>query len=99
MSSIIDFLERMGSDAQWRDASQEELDVALTEAEIEAPLRAAILNKDTSGLQALMRLMPLFSIQDVPDEDENEDDDDDDETDEPKGMQRNAGEHVVVTCR
>jgi hypothetical protein len=97
MSSIIDFLERMGSDAQWRDASPEELDVALAQAEIEAPLRAAILNKDTSGLQALLRLMPLFSIQDVPDEDE--DDDGDDETEEPKGMQRNASEHVVVTSR
>jgi hypothetical protein len=94
MSSIIDFLERVGSDAQLRDASLEELEVALTEAEIEVPLRTVILNKDTSELQALLRQMPLFSIQLDPDEDEDEDEDED--TDEPKGVQRNAGELVAV---
>lgn len=94
MSSIIDFLERVGSDAQLRDASLEELEVALTEAEIEAPLRTVILNKDTSELQALLRQMPLFSIQLDPDEDGDEDEDED--TDEPKGVQRNAGELVAV---
>jgi hypothetical protein len=96
MSSIIDFLERVGSDAQLRDASLEELEVALTEAEIEAPLRTVILNKDTSELQALLRQMPLFSIQLDPDEDGDEDEDEDEDTDEPKGVQRNAGELVAV---
>jgi hypothetical protein len=95
MSSIIDFLERMGSEAQLHDASLEELELALTEAAIEAPLRTAILTKDTSGLQALLRQMPLFGIQLDPDDDE--DDDEDEETDEPKGMQRNADELVAMT--
>jgi hypothetical protein len=99
MSSIIDFLERMGSEAQLRDASPEELELALTETEIETPLREVILNKDTTGLQALLRQMPLFGIQVPPDEDEDEDEDEDGETDEPKGAQRNADELVAVMSR
>jgi hypothetical protein len=95
MSSIIDFLERMGSEAHLRDASLEELELVLTEAEIEAPLSTAILSKDTSGLQALMRQMPLFSIQLDPDEDEE--DDEGDEKDGPKSVQRNESELVAVT--
>jgi hypothetical protein len=101
MSSIIDFLERMGSEAQLRDASPEELERALSETEIEAPLRTAILNKDTSELQALLRQVPLFGIQSAPDEDEDddEDEDEDDKTGKPKpkGVQRNARELVPVT--
>jgi hypothetical protein len=95
MSSIIDFLERMGNEAQLHDASLEELELALNEAGIEAPLRTAILNKDTSGLQALLRQMPLFSIQLDPDEDEE--DDEGEEKNEPKGVQQNTSELVTVT--
>ncbi|RUL67138.1 hypothetical protein EKH79_00590 [Dyella dinghuensis] len=101
MSSIIDFLERMGSEAQLRDASPEELELALSETEIEAPLRTAILNKDTSELQALLRLVPLFGIQATPDEEEEEDEDEDEDDNagkpKPKGLQRNASELVTVT--
>lgn len=101
MSSIIDFLERMGSDAQLRDASPEELELALTGTDIEAPLRTAIFNKDTSELQALLRLVPLFGIQATPDEDEDEDEDDDEDDKtgkpKPKGVRRNASELVTVT--
>lgn len=100
MSSIIDFLERMGSEAQLRDASPEELELALTETEIEAPLRTAIFNKDTSELQALLRQMPLFGIQSTPDEDEDEDEDEEEDEEtgkpKPKGLQRNASELVTV---
>jgi hypothetical protein len=99
MSSIIDFLERMGSEAQLHDASPEELERALNEAGIDAPARAAIYNKDTTELQALLRQVPLFSIQSTPDEDEDEDDEDEDEGEEkkgPKGARRNADELVPV---
>jgi hypothetical protein len=100
MSSIIDFLERMGSEAQLRDASPEELELALGETEIEAPLRTAILNKDTFELQALLRQMPLFAVQLDPDEDEDEDEEEEeDEKDKPKGVQRNAEALVAVMSR
>src|SRR5215469_12879481 len=90
MSSVIDFLERMGSDAQWRHASQEDLDLALAETDITAPERTAILAKDALALKALLRQVPLFAMQipGAPDEEGDEDEgeeDGDDEKHEPNG--------------
>jgi hypothetical protein len=88
MSSVIDFLEKMGSDAQWRHASQEELEVALAEADIAAPESSAILAKDATELQALLRQVPLFAIMIPPDEEEGEEDDEEegDEKHQPSGL-------------
>jgi hypothetical protein len=58
MSSVIDFLERVGGDAQWRTASHDEMELALAAAEVEMPLREAILAKDASKLEALLGQMP-----------------------------------------
>lgn len=87
MSSVIDFLEKIGSDATLRDASPEEMELAMEEVQIEAPLRSAILNQDTSALQALLRQVPLFIIQipheDEPEEEEEEGDEEDEDAEGP----------------
>ena len=46
MSNVVGFLERMGQDAQLRYASGSELERALIEAQIDTPLRAAIMDED-----------------------------------------------------
>ena len=63
MSRVIDFLERMGTEAHWRSASQDEIKVALLEAGIEMPIRSAILTKDVSELQALLGQVELIAYQ------------------------------------
>ncbi len=94
MSSVIDFLEKMGKDAQLRYASQNELALALEEARIEASLGAAIIAKSTSELYALLHQGPLFCVQSAPgkeEEDEEEEGEEDDETLAPaKESSRNS---------
>jgi hypothetical protein len=83
MSSVFDFLERMGSDAQWRNASKDEVEIALAEAEVEAPLREAILTRDVSKLETLLQQTPLIAMLIPPDEEEGEEDDEDDSGEKP----------------
>jgi hypothetical protein len=54
MSSVVDLLERIGSEAQWRDASENEMALALAEAEIEAPMCVAILAKNAAEVRTLL---------------------------------------------
>jgi hypothetical protein len=68
MSSVIDFLEKMGSDAHWRTASQDELELALQETDIAPAERSAILAQDALELRALLREIPLFMVQIPPGE-------------------------------
>ncbi|GLQ46660.1 hypothetical protein GCM10007862_17110 [Dyella lipolytica] len=82
MLSVVDFLERMGSDAQWRNASQDEVEIALAEAEVEAPLRDAILARDASKLEALLQQGPLIAMFVPPDEEEEGEEDDEDDSGE-----------------
>lgn len=67
MSSVIDFLEKMGQDAQLRHASPEDIAQALAEANVDAAIGAAIIAKSTSELYALLHQGPLFCIQTAPD--------------------------------
>lgn len=86
MSSVIDFLEKIGSDAQWRTASPDDMELALAETEVEAPLRDAILTKDASKIEALLRQVPLFSVMipdAPPDEEEEEEGDEDGDSEKP----------------
>lgn len=59
MSDIIDFLERMGRDAQFRHASQDKVERALISAEIAPALQTAILAKDQAHLEKLLGTTPL----------------------------------------
>ncbi len=105
MSSVIDFLERMGKDAQLRYASQDELTLALTETQIESELGAAIIAKSTSELYALLHQGPMFCIQTTPgkedeeEEGEGEGEDEDDEAVPQKSSSRKASppEHLIDT--
>ncbi|WP_199101000.1 hypothetical protein [Dyella sp. ASV21] len=89
MSSVIEFLERLGADAQLRYASQEELVAALEAAQVNAELGAAIIAKSTAELYALLDQQPMFHTQNNPGrEDEEEDDEGEDEEEKPSS--RNA---------
>jgi hypothetical protein len=89
MASVIDFLEKMGSEAQWRNASHDEIELALDKTEIETPMCSAILSKNASEVQALLRQIPLIGFQvpsptPLPDEEEEQEgDDEDSDEDEP----------------
>jgi hypothetical protein len=87
MSDVVDFLEKLGSEAQWRNASQDELEVALAEAQITAPERSAILAGDASQLQVLMHQPEPFSILVPPDEEEG---DEDEENEGDEGGKKDA---------
>lgn len=79
MSDVIDFLERMGQDAQWRHASQDEVELALTGAEVAPELQAAILAKDLAQLEMLLGQAPLCGCY-LPGKEEEEEGDEDEET-------------------
>lgn len=81
MSSVIEFLERMGADALLRHASHEDIAVALEESQVEADIGAAIIARSTSDLYALLDLRPMFHVQNNPgrEEEEEEEEGEDDE--------------------
>ncbi|MDE2154426.1 MAG: hypothetical protein KGJ32_00810 [Xanthomonadaceae bacterium] len=54
MSNVIDFLERVGQDARLRHASQDVVQLALADAQIDPELRVAIHAKDQRRLEALL---------------------------------------------
>ena len=71
MSNFMEFLEQMGQDAQLRYATSDELEQALTRAQIEPAVQAAVLAGDRRRLEALLGATPnTFCAVMVPDEDE-----------------------------
>ena len=54
MSDTIEFLERLGRDAQLRHASHEQIGQALARTAIDPRLQAAILNEDQQQLETLL---------------------------------------------
>lgn len=88
MLNVIGFLEKMGSDPQWNKISADQMQLALEEADIEGPARAAILNKDVAELQVLMQ-QKLFNPIIIPgtEEEEEEEQEDGDQPGE-KDMRR-----------
>jgi hypothetical protein len=54
MSNVIDFLERLGNDAQLNRASDALLEQALNEAQIDPAVREAILLRDQRQLETLL---------------------------------------------
>ncbi|MBB6243959.1 hypothetical protein [Rhodanobacter sp. MP1X3] len=73
MSNVIDFLERMGQDAHLRHASQDEVERALTGAQIDPELQAAILAKDQRQIEALLGHCNVSCMLMPGKEDEDED--------------------------
>jgi replication fork clamp-binding protein CrfC len=58
MSNVIDFLERLGTDARLRHASDPELEQALIGAQIDPAVREAILLRDQRRLESLLGANP-----------------------------------------
>lgn len=79
MSSVIEFLERLGADAHLRHASQEDIAHALEESQVDADLGAAIIARSTSDLYALLDLRPMFHVQNNPGREEEEEEGEEDE--------------------
>ena len=55
---VIDFMERMGGDAQLSQASTQELAAVLAATDIALELQSAVLAKDAQGLGALLGTKP-----------------------------------------
>ena len=97
MSKVIEFLATLGQDAQWRDASPQELTQALAMAQIDAPLCSAILAKDASQLQDLLGLRPMFYVQ-MPAEEEEQEDEGEENEEEPKARRASGSERLIVAA-
>lgn len=86
MSSVIEFLERLGADAQLRHASQEDVVRAVEESQVDAAVGAAIIAKSTAELYALLKQQPMFHVMNNPGrEDEEEEEEGEEEGEEEKG--------------
>ena len=59
MSDVIDFMERMGGDAQLSQASTDELAAALADSEITPEQGAALLARDAQWLGKLLGTKPI----------------------------------------
>jgi hypothetical protein len=85
MSNVIDFLEQMGRDAQWRHIPGEAMEAALIQAGIEPPVRAAILGEDRGLLESLVGANPnICCMINHPQEEEEPREDDEEEEEEKK---------------
>ncbi|GLQ50980.1 hypothetical protein ACFFJT_07235 [Dyella flava] len=109
MSDVVDFLERMGSEAHWRHAPAGEIEQALIEADIEIEMRSAILTNDVSELQALLGQVKLMDMQtpgpspeEIPEEPEQPDPEKKEEEEEEGGTtgakrSKDAGDSVFAS--
>ncbi len=96
MSNVIDFLQRLGQDADLRHAPRTALELALAEAGIDPALREALLGANQRKLESLLgadtNVCAMISPgkkeddeeedEDDFEDDEDEDDDEDDDEDE-----------------
>jgi hypothetical protein len=62
MLEVIDFMERMGGDAQLSQASSSELAVALAESGISTELRSAMLAQDAQQVEELLGMKPVCML-------------------------------------
>jgi hypothetical protein len=91
VSNVIDFLERLGQDAQLHEATGEEIEAALLNAGIEPGLRAAILEGNQRALEALLgadtNVCCVVYKEDEEEEEEHEDEEEEEEgEDDEKSM-------------
>lgn len=75
MLDVIDLLERMGQDAQWSHASQDDIESALAKVVSDPAVRDAILSGDQHRTVALLDMLPLCGMLFPGKEDEEEDED------------------------
>jgi len=95
MSSVIEFLERMGAHAPLRHASQDEIAVALQGAQVDSALGAAIIARSTADLYSLLDVRPMFKTTENPG---REDEDEEGEDDGEDGEEMSALAAFTVSC-
>jgi hypothetical protein len=66
MSRVVDFLEKMGSDARLRHASEDDVELALAEARVDSPMSNAILARNAEAVRALLGQVKMGKIQQTP---------------------------------
>jgi hypothetical protein len=79
MNNVIDFLEKIGQDPQWRHASPDQVEQALAGAKIAPELQMAILARDQVQLEKLLGQTP-FCAPLFPGQEEEEDGEEDEES-------------------
>lgn len=89
MSNVIDFLERLGTDAHLRNASDVELEQALVNAQIDPTVREAILAGDQKRLERLLGATTnvccvVYAPMREDDDEESEEQQPDDDGDAPE---------------
>ena len=92
MSNVIDFMERLGQDANLHRAMIEDLEKALHDAGLEPALKDAILGNDRPALEALagaqgnVCCMIYKEDEEAPEEEEEEEEGDEAEEEDAKDL-------------
>jgi hypothetical protein len=82
MSDVVEFLERMGQDAQLSRASDSEFEHVVASTGLDSILQNAILSKDSSTLEALLGIAVHCAMLAPAEEQEEQEDEDGGETPE-----------------
>jgi len=101
MSDVIEFLEKLGSDARLFQAAKETVALALADAQVEAAAGEAILARNVEELQALLKVVPLHCFQSAPkregeEEEEEQEEEGEEGEKQPKKPSKSASQSVVV---
>lgn len=99
MCEIIDFLERMGTDAQLQGASAVDLEAALVGAGLTSPLWASICRMDRGALESLLGARSnvcclVYSPDKEDEEKEDEAEDDGEDEDDKEGNVKKSEDRV-----
>jgi hypothetical protein len=84
MTNVIDFLERLGQDAELRRAP---LESALSQAELTPEVRSALMARDQRSLEALLGTSNVCCMVNAPFEEEQEDEDQGKRREDKQGAQ------------
>jgi hypothetical protein len=96
MSNVIDFLERLGKDAQLRHASDQELEQALIGAQIDPAVREAILLRDQRRLESVLGASPnICCAIYAPVREDDDEKDDEKQQDDGEGEEEEKEEKAV----
>lgn len=99
MSNVIDFLEKLGSDARLFQAAKDEVALALADARIDASAGEAILARNVEELHALLKVVPLHCLQTVPQregEEEEQESEEEQEDQQSKKPSKSAASNDVT---
>lgn len=87
MTNVIEFLEWMGQDANWRHGHPEDVELAIASSDLTPASKAALIAQDSRYLEELLGAESglcclVHNPDDDEDEEEEEEEEEDDEEDE-----------------